>query len=222
MKREKHPYPESVFLSIAPACAAKMSPSYLKNTEAEVEKLPPHNRDAILYYYKDCTTYEQMSKIMGVCPNSCRLRVIHGLRLLKSPDCLDRILENKVSLETELTSLGWSTRTYNALRRKYYDMTLGEFLKVSPEEVKKVRGIGTVGFEEIVAKMKELDYQWGPAAWDDFEKAMADINKIIDVAKMTLNFSSEDGMKLLDNLSELQLQANILLKEIYSKERANL
>lgn len=89
-------------------------------------------------------------------------RVLYRIIATDTGDAVDAITRaiNRINTETEketsLEALELSVRTSNILKRDGID-TIEQLVQKSPNEIKKIRGMGSRSYNEIVEKLEARD-----------------------------------------------------------------
>lgn len=89
-------------------------------------------------------------------------RVLYRIIATDTGDAVDAITRaiNRINTETEketsLEALELSVRTFHILKRDGID-TIEQLVQKSPNEIKKIRGMGSRSYNEIVEKLEARD-----------------------------------------------------------------
>ena len=91
---------------------------------------------------------ETLNEITDVCDHSIIRTILTTIR--REVDCKDITLKS-------VEEVGFSSRTYNALRRFGLD-TIGSVLRLKYEDLYRIPGIGKKGLDEVAQKMAEMGF----------------------------------------------------------------
>ena len=103
-----------------------------------------------------------------------------------------------LSENEDITTLHFSVRSLNALKKSGIN-TIGELLKLSDEQIYKIKNIGTKSAQEIIETIKTLDIKRGELSSSEFTSA-ADSNLAYIQNRPT--FEDEFGVIYYDALIE--------------------